>query len=88
LVRALVMRELDEGKRHDGAWLQAMSECNMDSAKAQVRYIELRMQAMQSDVKGLLVKQIRGALASDKPRSNGALADFLSAKDTANLKKK
>ena len=82
MVRALVLRELEAGKRDDGLWLQAMSESKMDSTKAQVRYLELRTQAMQGDVKGLLIKQIRGAVAQDSGvrLSNASLADYLSAK--------
>ena len=82
MVRALVLRELEAGKRDDGLWLQAMSESKMDQAKAQVRYVELRTQAMQGDVKGLLIKQIRGAVAQDSGvrLSNASLADYLSAK--------
>ena len=60
MVRSLVMRELQEGVRHDGLWLQAMSESKLDQTKAKLRYIELRMQAMQSDVKKMLIQQIRG----------------------------
>ena len=82
MVRALVLRELEAGKRDDGLWLQAMSESKLDSTKAQVRYLELRTQAMQGDVKGLLIKQIRGAVAQDTGvrLSNASLADYLSAK--------
>jgi hypothetical protein len=85
MVRALVLRELEAGKREDGLWLQAMSESKMDTAKAQVRYVALRTQAMQGDVKGLLIKQIRGAVAKDSGSSgvrlnNAGLADYLAAK--------
>ena len=88
MVRALVLRELEEGKRDDGLWLQAMSESKMDAAKAQVRYVSLRTQAMQSDVKGLLLKQIRGAVAKDSGSagvrlSNAGLADYLASKTTS-----
>ncbi len=88
MVRALVLRELEEGKRDDGLWLQAMSESKMDAAKAQVRYVSLRTQAMQSDVKGLLLKQIRGAVAKDSGGagirlSNAGLADYLASKTTS-----
>jgi hypothetical protein len=65
MVRALVLRELESGKRDDGLWLQAMPECQLDTAQAQVRYIALRLQALEGDVKGLLLKQIRGAVAKD-----------------------
>lgn len=61
MVRSLVMRELQDGVRHDGLWLQAMSECKLDQGKAKLRYIELRMQAMQGDVKKMLIQQIRHA---------------------------
>ena len=88
MVRALVLRELEAGKRDDGLWLQAMSESKMDTAKAQVRYVALRTQAMQSDVKGLLLKQIRGAVAKDSGDSgvrlsNAGLADYLASKITS-----
>ena len=88
MVRALVLRELEAGKRDDGLWLQAMSEAKMDTAKAQVRYVALRTQAMQGDVKGLLIKQIRGAVAKDSGSSgvrlsNTGLADYLKAKTTS-----
>lgn len=89
MVRALVLRELEAGKRDDGLWLQAMSEAKMDKAKAQVRYLELRTQAMQGDVKGLLIKQIRGAVAKDSGNSgvrlnNAGLADYLASKTLPN----
>jgi hypothetical protein len=85
MVRALVLRELEAGKRDDGLWLQAMSESKMDKTKAQVLYVELRTQALQGDVKGLLIKQIRGAVAQDSGSSgvrlgNASLAEYLSAK--------
>jgi hypothetical protein len=85
MVRALVLRELEAGKRDDGLWLQAMSEAKMDKTKAQVRYVELRTQAIQGDVKGLLIKQIRGAVAKDSGNSgvrlnNAGLADYLASK--------
>ena len=85
MIRALVLRELEAGKRDDGLWLQAMSESKMDTAKAQVRYVTLRTKAMQGDVKGLLIKQIRGAVAKDSGDSsvrlsNASLADFLATK--------
>lgn len=85
MVRALVLRELEAGTRDDGLWLQAMSESKMDKAKAQVRYIELRSQALQGDVKGMLIKQIRGAVAQDSGArlSNASLADYLAAKTTS-----
>ncbi len=87
MVRALVLRELEAGKRDDGLWLQAMSESKMDTAKAQVRYVVLRTQAMQGDVKGLLIKQIRGAVAKDSGGgvrlNNAGLADYLKAKTTS-----
>ena len=88
MVRALVLRELEAGKRDDGLWLQAMSESQMDKAKAQVRYVELRTQAMQGDVKSLLLKQIRGAVAKDNGSagtrlSNAGLADYLASKTTS-----
>jgi hypothetical protein len=87
MVRALVLRELEAGKRDDGLWLQAMSEAKMDTAKAQVRYVTLRTQAMQGDVKGLLIKQIRGAVAKDSGGgvrlNNAGLADYLKAKTTS-----
>jgi len=60
MVRSLVMRELEDGVRHDGLWLQAMSESKLDQTKAKLRYIELRTQAMQGDVKKMLIQQIRG----------------------------
>jgi hypothetical protein len=40
MVRSLVLRELEDGVRHDGLWLQAMSECKLDQNKAKQRYIE------------------------------------------------
>ena len=89
MVRALVLRELEAGTRDDGLWLQAMSESKMDKAKAQVRYIELRSQALQGDVKGLLIKQIRGAVAQDGGvrLNNASLADYLAAKTTSSRRK-
>lgn len=61
MMRALVLRELEDGVRHDGLWLQAMSESKLDASKAKLRYIELRMATMQSDVKKMLIQQIRGS---------------------------
>jgi hypothetical protein len=88
MVRALVLRELEAGKRDDGLWLQAMSESQMDKTRAQVRYLELRTLAVQGDVKGLLIKQIRGAVAKDGASSgvrlsNASLADYLAAKTSS-----
>ena len=88
MVRALVLRELEAGKRDDGLWLQAMSEAKMDKVKAQVLYVALRTQALQGDVKNLLIKQIRGAVAKDSGISgvhlnNAGLADYLKAKTTS-----
>jgi hypothetical protein len=65
LVRAMVLRELEQGVRHDALWLQALSQAKLDPVQARRAYIAMRCQALQSDVKGLLVKQIRGAIASD-----------------------
>jgi hypothetical protein len=92
MVRALVLRELEAGQRDDGLWLQAMSESKMDTAKAQVRYVELRTKTMQGDVKGLLIKQIRGAVAQDSGGSGvrlnqASLAEFLAAKTTSSRSK-
>lgn len=92
MVRVLVLRELEAGQRDDGLWLQAMSEAKMDKAKAQVRYVALRTQAMQADVKGLLLKQIRGAVAKDSTSrgvrlSNASLADYLAAQTTSSGRK-
>lgn len=87
MVRALVLRELEAGTRDDGLWLQAMSESKLDKTKAQMRYIELRAHALQGDVKGLLIKQIRGAVAQDSGSStrlnNASLAEYLAAKTTS-----
>jgi hypothetical protein len=82
MVRSLVLREIEAGQRDDGLWLQAMSESKLDKTKAQVRYIELRAHALQTDVKGLLIKQIRGAVAQESGvrLSNTNLADYLSSK--------
>jgi len=87
LVRAMVLRELEEGVRQDALWLQALSESKLDQAKARSRYIDLRCQALQANVKGLLVKQIRGAVASDAKGRNQGLADFLSSKDLKSPKR-
>jgi len=59
MARALVLRELEEGKRHDGLWLQALSETKLNQDQAKTRYIELRTSAMQSEIKSLLLQQIR-----------------------------
>ncbi len=85
MVRALVLRELEAGTRDDGLWLQAVSESKLDKTKAQVRYIELRSQALQGDVQGMLIKQIRGAVAQDSGvrLNNANLADYLAAKTTS-----
>jgi len=91
MVRMLVLRELEAGKRDDGLWLQAMSETQMDQAKAQIRYLELRTQALQGNVKGLLIQQIRGAVAKDSGSGvrlgNAGLAEYLSAKTLTSGKK-
>ena len=59
MARALVLRELEEGKRHDGQWLQALSESKLNQDQAKTRYIELRTSAMQSEIKRLLLQRIR-----------------------------
>lgn len=87
LVRAMVLRELEQGVRHDALWLQALSQAKLDPVQARSAYITLRCEALQSDVKGLLVKQIRGAIASDGSNKNKGLADFLSQKDLAKIKR-
>lgn len=88
MVRALVLRELEEGKRHDGLWLQAMSESKLDKEKAQLRYIALRSASLQNDVKGLLIKQIRRSIIQDERKtSNADLASFLAAKTQSPVKK-
>ena len=52
-----------------------------------MRYIELRGLALQGNVKGLLIKQIRGAVAQDSERgtrlNNASLAQYLAAKTTS-----
>ena len=58
MVRTLVLREFEDGKRDDGLWLQG-------------------------DAKGLLLKQIRGAVAKDNTgvrSGHASLAEFLAAK--------
>jgi len=88
MVRAMVLRELEEGKRHDGLWLQAMSESKLDKEKAQLRYIALRSASLQNDVKGLLIKQIRRSIVQDERKpSNADLASFLAAKTQSPVKK-
>ena len=91
MVLTLVMRELEDGKRDDGLWLQAMSESNLDKTKAHMRYIELRSQALQGSVKGLLIQQIRGAVAKDTGSGvrlgNAGLADYLASKTLTSGKK-
>ncbi len=90
MVRTLVLRELESGQRDDGLWLQAMSESTLDKTKAQLRYIELRAQALQGEVKGLLIQQIRGAVAKDNAgvrQGNANLAEYLSAKTLMSGKK-
>lgn len=84
LVRNMVMREIEDGVRQDGLWLQALSESSMDQTKAQQRYIALRCEALQSQMKGTLIQQIRGALAQDRgtgtgttPSAGKSLADYL-----------
>jgi hypothetical protein len=66
IVRAMVLRELEEGVKHDAMWLQALSESKLDPTQTELRYIALRSQAIQSNMKGLLIDQIRGAVAKDK----------------------
>ena len=87
MVRAMVLRELEEGRRDDGLWLQAMSECQLDPSKAKQRYIALRMQNMQSDVKKMLIQQIRSAQSSAPTMSNADLAQFLAGRNTTAGKK-
>lgn len=62
----MVLREIEEGVKHDALWLQALSESKLDPAQTKLRYIALRTQAIQRDMKGLLIDQIRGAVAKDK----------------------
>jgi len=87
MVRSLVLRELEDGVRHDGLWLQAMSESKLDQGKAKLRYVELRMASMQSDVKKMLIQQIRGAQAQAPAMSNADLASFLAGRNTTASKK-
>ncbi len=87
MVRSLVLRELEDGVRHDGLWLQAMSESKLDQGKAKLRYVELRMASMQSDVKKMLIQQIRGAQVEAPTMSNADLASFLAGRNTTASKK-
>ena len=87
LIRTMVLRELEAGVRHDALWLQALSAEKLDQAKARTLYISLRCQALQSDIKGVLVRQIRGAVALDDLAKNKVLADFLSQKDLSKTKR-
>jgi hypothetical protein len=87
LIRTMVLRELEAGVRHDALWLKALSAEKLDSSKARTHYITLRCQALQADVKGVLVKQIRGAVVADASRKNKVLADFLSQKDLSKIKR-
>jgi len=66
IVRAMVLRELEEGVKHDALWLQALTESKLDPTQTKLLYIALRSQAIQSNMKGLLIDQIRGAVAKDK----------------------
>ena len=66
IVRAMVLRELEEGIKHDALWLQALSESKLDLTQTKLRYIALRSQAIQRDMKGLLIDQIRGAVGKDR----------------------
>jgi hypothetical protein len=66
IVRAMVLRELEEGIKHDALWLQALSESKLDPKATKLRYIVLRSQAIQNDMQGLLINQIRSAVAKDK----------------------
>ncbi len=87
MVRSLVLRELEDGVRHDGLWLQAMAESKLDQSKAKLRYIELRMQAMQSDVKKILIQQIHAAQPANQTMGNADLASFLAGRNTTFTKK-
>ena len=37
IVRAMVMRELEEGVKHDALWLQAMTESKLDPKQTKIR---------------------------------------------------
>lgn len=87
LIRTMVLRELEAGVRHDALWLQALSAEKLDASKARTHYITLRCQALQADIKGVLVKQIRGAVVADSSRKNKVLADFLIPKDLSKIKR-
>jgi len=63
LLHAMVMREMQQGIRRDGLWAQALAETNADPQKAQAVYIRLRLQTLQQETTGLLVQQIKGAVA-------------------------
>ncbi|NBX54265.1 MAG: hypothetical protein EBQ82_11830 [Betaproteobacteria bacterium] len=77
LLHALVMREMQQGIRRDGLWAQALAETNADHSKAQAVYIRLRMETLKQETTGLLVKQIKGAVA-EQFRSP---PDFKSSRD-------
>jgi len=66
IVRAMVLRELEEGVKNDALWMQALSESKLDPVQTKLRYIALRSQAIQSNMKSLLIDQIRGAVAKDR----------------------
>jgi hypothetical protein len=63
LLHAMVMREMQQGIRRDGLWAQALAESGADPQKAQAIYIRLRVATLQQETTGLLVQQIKGAVA-------------------------
>ena len=64
--RAMGLRELEEGIKHDALGLQAWSESKLDPTQNKLGYMAVRAQAIQKDMKGLLIDQIRGAVAKDR----------------------
>ena len=63
LLYAMVMREMQQGIRRDGLWAQALAENDGDPQKAQAAYIRLRLVTLRQETTGLLVKNIKGAVA-------------------------
>ncbi len=48
---AEVMREIKTGKLRDGLWAKAMAESDFDEKKAKAKYVKLRVQSLQDEIR-------------------------------------
>lgn len=56
---AEVLREMESGIRRDGLWCKALSEVDMDEARARALYIRLRVQSLKDEITAFMAANER-----------------------------